>query len=62
MFTRVTIEGGAVCAVSWPNGADLCSDVVIWGGAPPSDRAARPEFTLSAQVAEGAAGARNEAG
>ena len=59
MFARVTIDGGTV---SWPNGADLCPDVVIWGGAPPSDPAVRPEFTLSVRVVERAAGARNEAG
>lgn len=59
MFARVTINGGTV---SWPNGADLCPDVVIWGGAPPSEPAARPAFTLSEHVAERAAGARNEAG
>ena len=58
MFARVTIDGGTV---SWPNGADLCPDVVIWGGAPPSDPAVRPEFTLSAHVAERAVGAPNDA-
>ena len=45
MFARVGIDGGTV---SWPNGADLCPDVVIWGGAPPSE----PEFTLSAPDAD----------
>lgn len=59
MFARVTIEGGTV---SWPNGADLCPDVVIWGGSPPSDPAVQPEFRLSARVVERAAGARNETG
>ena len=49
MFARVRIAGGTV---SWPNGADLCSDVVIWGGAPPSDPAAQPESTLAAPDAE----------
>lgn len=49
MFARVTIDGGTV---SWPNGADLCPDVVIWGGPPPSDPAVRPEHRLSAQDAE----------
>lgn len=46
MFARVGIDGGAV---SWPNGADLCPDVVIWGGAPPSDPPVQPESTLPAQ-------------
>ena len=49
MFARVGIDGGTV---SWPNGADLCPDVVIWGGAPPSDPAVRPEYRLSAEDAE----------
>lgn len=59
MFAQVTIKGGTV---SWPNGADLCPDVLIWGGAPPSDSAVRPEFTLSAHVAERAAGTQSKAG
>ena len=46
MFARVGIDGGTV---SWPNGADLCPDVVIWGGTPPSDPAVQPESTLSEQ-------------
>ena len=52
MFARVRIDGGTV---SWPNGADLCPDVVIWGAAPPSDPAVQPELALSAQEAEPAA-------
>jgi len=31
-FKRVRAEGGTVV---WPNGADLCPDVLIWGGPPP---------------------------
>jgi hypothetical protein len=31
-FVQVRVEGGTVV---WPNGADLCPDVLIWGGAPP---------------------------
>ena len=49
MFARVRIDGGTV---SWPNGADLCPDVLIWGGIPPSDPAVRPERCLSAEDAE----------
>jgi hypothetical protein len=33
-FRDVRVEGGTVV---WGNGADLCPDVVIWGGAPPED-------------------------
>ncbi len=31
-FARVKVEGGTV---AWPNGADLCPDVLIWNGPPP---------------------------
>jgi hypothetical protein len=31
-FQEVRVEDGALV---WPNGADLCPDVVIWGGMPP---------------------------
>ena len=33
---EMRVEGGALV---WPNGADLCPDVLIWGGLPPSDTA-----------------------
>lgn len=36
-FRGVRAEGGTVV---WPNGADLCPDVLIWGGAPPEGAAA----------------------
>lgn len=32
VFRAVTVEGGTVV---WPNGEDLCPDVLIWGGPPP---------------------------
>ena len=31
-FREVRVEGGALV---WPNGADQCPDVVIWGEPPP---------------------------
>ena len=41
LFTKARVEGGTVV---WPNGADLCPDVLIWGGAPPEEgqQPARP--------------------
>jgi len=33
-FAQVRAEGGTVV---WPNGADLCPDVLIWGGPPPEE-------------------------
>jgi len=43
LFARVRAEGSTVV---WPNGADLCPDVLIWGGAPPADATARPQREL----------------
>jgi hypothetical protein len=42
LFAQVRVEGGTVV---WPNGADLCPDVLIWAGAPPQDddSTTRPE-------------------
>jgi hypothetical protein len=34
LFRAVSVEGGTVV---WPNGADLCPDVLIWGGMPPEE-------------------------
>jgi hypothetical protein len=36
-FMELRVEGGTLV---WPNGADLCPDVLIWGGLPPTDAAA----------------------
>ena len=38
LFSKVRAEAGTVV---WPNGADLCPDVLIWGGPPPIDDPAR---------------------
>ena len=40
LFAQVRVEDGAVV---WPNGADLCPDVLIWNGPPPDDREASIE-------------------
>jgi len=34
VFAKVRVEGGTVV---WPNGADLCPDVLIWAGPPPAE-------------------------
>lgn len=34
VFRAIRVENGTVV---WPNGADLCPDVLIWGGLPPED-------------------------
>jgi len=39
VFAKVRVEGGTVV---WPNGADLCPDVLIWGGAPPEEGRGEP--------------------
>ena len=33
---EMRVEGGTLV---WPTGADLCPDVLIWGGLPPADAA-----------------------
>jgi Protein of unknown function (DUF2442) len=35
-FGEMRVEDGTLV---WPNGADLCPDVLIWGGLPPADAA-----------------------
>ncbi len=34
LFSEVRVEAGTVV---WPNGADLCPDVLIWSGPPPTE-------------------------
>ncbi|MDE2229319.1 MAG: DUF2442 domain-containing protein [Alphaproteobacteria bacterium] len=41
-FARVAVEAGTVV---WPNGADLCPDVLIWNGPPPEREPAGAETT-----------------
>jgi hypothetical protein len=38
-FGQVKVEEGTLL---WPNGADLCPDVLIWGGSPPKTSAVPP--------------------
>jgi hypothetical protein len=45
VFRQVRVEQGTVV---WPNGADLCPDTIIWGGAPP-ERTAQPPKELAGQ-------------
>ena len=48
IFRAVRVEGGTVV---WPNGADLCPDVLIWGGPPPDDRSlARPRADAAREL------------
>jgi Protein of unknown function (DUF2442) len=35
-FREMRVEGGTLV---WPGDADLCPDVLIWGGLPPADAA-----------------------
>lgn len=35
-FRELRVEGGTLV---WPSGADLCPDVLIWGGLPPAEAA-----------------------
>ena len=43
-FASARVESGSVV---WPNGADLCPDVLIWGGMPPKDAGAKPPPKLA---------------
>jgi hypothetical protein len=36
-FVELRVEAGTLV---WPNGADLCPDLLIWGGLPAADAAA----------------------
>jgi hypothetical protein len=45
LFQAARAEAGTVV---WPNGADLCPDVLIWGGPPPADESVAPPFRIDA--------------
>jgi len=45
LFRQARVEGGTV---AWPNGADLCPDVLIWGGAPPVEANVTPPERIDA--------------
>ncbi len=48
LFQQVRVEEGTVV---WPNGADLCPDVLIWDGAPPREETApAPQLRLHKSV------------
>ena len=42
-FREVRVTDGAL---SWPGGADLCPDMVIWGGPPPAESDQVPSAAL----------------
>ena len=42
-FSRVRVAEGAI---EWPNGADICPDLLIWGGLPPRRKDSRPPNEL----------------
>lgn len=43
-FAAFQVEGGTL---TWPNGADLCPDVILWDGPPPTSKRARPPKRLA---------------
>lgn len=49
LFAAVRVEAGSV---AWPNGVDLCPDVLVWGGMPPEQGAvAAPLLVLGQDCA-----------
>jgi hypothetical protein len=40
-FREFRVEAGTLV---WPGGADLCPDVLIWGGLPPADAVSDAEI------------------
>ena len=45
LFSQARAEAGTVV---WPNGADLCPDVLIWGGPPPAGGHPKPAIQAAA--------------
>src|SRR5262245_33893206 len=43
LFSQVRVAEGAR---GWPNGADMCPDLLIWGGLPPASKGLRPPRSL----------------
>lgn len=44
LFLQARVQAGTVV---WPNGADLCPDVLIWNGPPPAEASSdKPETAL----------------
>jgi hypothetical protein len=46
LFKQVKVENGTLV---WPNGADLCPDVLIWGGAPPEKTTSPPRQLVTSK-------------
>jgi hypothetical protein len=46
LFRQLKVENGTVV---WPNGADLCPDVLIWGGAPPENATSPPRQLVTSK-------------
>jgi hypothetical protein len=47
MFRQVHVDDGTLV---WPNGADLCPDVLIWDGPPPPDESVAASESVSTLV------------
>ncbi len=50
VFRSFRLEGGTIV---WPNGADLCPDILIWGGPPPEEQSSSSLVRESAAAYRG---------